>query len=123
MLKNILFSISKYYFIYFNNTFYNTLNIKGFIIFTNSIKYIIIFLFFKLFLFSFSSHFFHTQILLKNNYKIQTILLVRQGLKQISFLTNRVQRTRFCYEKIECETLDFQVQIHWAKSSAENSNC
>ena len=32
-------------------------------------------------------------ILLKNNYKTQTILLVRQGLKQISFLTNRVQMT------------------------------
>ena len=43
--------------------------------------------------------------------------------------------TRFCSEKIECETLDFQVimeieyqtldfqvQIHWAKSSVENSN-
>ena len=27
-------------------------------------------------------------ILLKNNNKIQTILLIRQGLKQISFLTN-----------------------------------
>ena len=34
-------------------------------------------------------------ILLKNNYKTQTILLVRQDLKQISFLTNRVQRTQF----------------------------
>ena len=77
-----------------------------------------------------------TMILLKNNYKTQTILLVRQGLKQISFLTNRVQRTRFYSEKIkcetldfqgcmeiECQTLDFQVQIHWAKLSAENSNC
>ena len=72
-----------------------------------------------------------TMILLKNNYKTQTILLVRQGLKQISFLTNGVWRTQFCSEKIECETLDFevsmeieyetldfQVQIHCAKSSA-----
>ena len=33
------------------------------------------------------------RVLLKNNYKTQIILLVRQGLKQISFLTNRVQRT------------------------------
>ena len=57
-----------------------------------------------------------TMILLKNNYKTQTILLVRQGLKQISFLTNGVWRTQFCSEKtldfqvsmeIECETLDF----------------
>ena len=51
------------------------------------------------------------RILLENDYKTQTILLVRQGLKQISFLTNRVQRTQFCSEKIECETLDFQVSM------------
>ena len=31
----------------------------------------------------------------KNNYKTQTILLVRQRFKYIWFLTIRVQRTRF----------------------------
>ena len=30
-----------------------------------------------------------------NNYKIQTMLLVSQGLKLFWYLTNRVQRTRF----------------------------
>jgi len=31
MSKNIVFSISKHYFIYFNTLLYNTPNIKGFI--------------------------------------------------------------------------------------------
>ena len=44
-----------------------------------------------------------------NNYKIQTILLVRQRFKHIWFLTIQVQCTRFClvnlHLEIECLTL------------------
>ena len=37
-LKNIAFSNSKTYFIYFNNSFYNTPNIKGTILTYNTLK-------------------------------------------------------------------------------------
>ena len=39
MSKNIIFSISKYYFINFNTPLYNTPYIKSFIFFTTSLKY------------------------------------------------------------------------------------
>ena len=39
MSKNIAFSISKHYFIYFNTPIYSTSNIKSFIFFTTLLKY------------------------------------------------------------------------------------
>ena len=39
MSKNIAFSISKHYFIYFNTPLYSTSNIKSFIFFTTLLKY------------------------------------------------------------------------------------
>ena len=60
MLKNITFSISKHYFIYFNIQLYNTSNIKVFIFFTTSLKYNFFysFLFSTSFPLSFSMYFF-----------------------------------------------------------------
>ena len=55
------------------------------------------------------------RIFKKNNQISQTILLVRQPFKLFSFLTIRVQRTRFCHLKmhleIECETLVRNVAL------------
>ena len=76
------------------------------------------------------------RVFLKNNQIRQTILLVRQRFKLFSFLTIRVQSTRFCHLKmhleIEYETLDFKLefltlefQVHFqmAKSSPLDLNC
>ena len=53
--------------------------------------------------------------LLKNNYKIQSILLVRQRFKYIWFLIIRVLCTRFCpvnlHLEIECLTLNFHTHL------------
>ena len=49
------------------------------------------------------------RIFLENNYKIQTILLVRKRFKHIWFLTIRVQRGRFLGYKIEYIVLEFLV--------------
>ena len=75
-----------------------------------------------------------TWIFLKNNYKSETMLLVRQRFKLFSFLTIRVQRTWFCYLKmhleIEYEKLEFENRV-WVdfaiwectwKSSVRNSS-
>ena len=51
VLKNLTFNNSKNYFIYFNNTFYNTPNINGSIFFSNLFKYSFFFSFFYLSLF------------------------------------------------------------------------
>ena len=48
-------------------------------------------------------------VFLENNYKIQTISLVRKRFKLIWFLTIRVQRTRFLGYKIEYIVLEFPV--------------
>ena len=42
MSKNITFSISKHYFIYFHTSLYNTTNIKGFFFFYHFIKILFI---------------------------------------------------------------------------------
>ena len=56
-----------------------------------------------------------TWIFLKNNYKSETMLLVRQHFKLFSFLTIRVQRTWFCYLKmhleIKYEKLEFENRV------------
>ena len=56
-----------------------------------------------------------SRFLLKNNYKIQSILLVRKRFKHIWFLTIRVLYTRFCpvnlHLEIKCETLDFHTHL------------
>ena len=58
MLKNIAFSNTKHYFIYFNTPLYNIPNIKGFIFFTTSLKYYFFIVFLIL---SYSpSHLFHS---------------------------------------------------------------
>ena len=53
--------------------------------------------------------------LLKNNYKTQSILLVKQRFKHIWFLIIRVLCTRFCpvnlHLEIECLTLDFHTHL------------
>ena len=46
------------------------------------------------------------RIFLENNYKIQTISLVRKRFKHISFITIRVQWSRFLCYKIECIVLE-----------------
>ena len=48
-------------------------------------------------------------IFLENNYKIQTIWLVRKRFKHIWFLTIRVQRSRFLCYKIEYIVLELPV--------------
>ena len=48
-------------------------------------------------------------IFLENNYKIQTISLVRKRFKHIWFLTIRDQRSRFLGYKIEYIVLEFLV--------------
>ena len=50
-------------------------------------------------------------IILENNYKIQTISLVRKCFKLIWFLTIRVQRTRFLGYKIEYIVLEFPILL------------
>ena len=54
-------------------------------------------------------------IFLENNYKIQTISLVRKRFKHIWFLIIRVLYTRFCpvnlHLEIKCETLDFHTHL------------
>ena len=54
-------------------------------------------------------------IFLKNNYKSEAMLLVRQRFKLFLFLTIRVQMTRFCHLKmhlkIECETLELKMYL------------
>ena len=52
--KNLAFNISKTYFIYFNNSFDNSSNIKSFIFFTISLKY-----YYYFFIFYSQSHLFH----------------------------------------------------------------
>ena len=49
------------------------------------------------------------RIFLENNYKIQTISLVRKRLKLIWNITTRVQRGRFVRYKIEYGLLDFPI--------------
>ena len=49
------------------------------------------------------------RIFLENNYKIQTISLVRKRFKLIWFLTIRVQRGRFLGYKIEYILLKFPI--------------
>ena len=53
--KNLAFSISKTYFINFNNSLYKILNIKDFIFFTTSLKYYFFIIFYS------QSHLFHYQ--------------------------------------------------------------
>ena len=50
-----------------------------------------------------------SRIFLENNYKIQTILLVRKRFKLMWFLTIRVQIARFLGYKIEYILLEFSV--------------
>ena len=54
------------------------------------------------------------------------MLLVRQRFKLFSFLTIRVQRTRFFHLKmhleIKCETLDFQTRVSHTRFSSAFSN-
>ena len=65
-------------------------------------------------------------IFLKNNYKSETMLLVRQPFKLVSFLTIRVLKTRFCHLKmhleIECEKLEFENQVSRTQFPSAFSN-
>ena len=65
-------------------------------------------------------------IFLKNNYKFETMLLVRQHFKLFSFLTIRVQRTRFCHLKmhleIDCEKLEFENRVSHTQFPSAFSN-
>ena len=51
------------------------------------------------------------RIFLENNYKIETISLVRKRFKLIWFLTIRVQRGRFLGYKIEYILFEFPILL------------
>ena len=70
MVKNLAFSISKNYFIYFNISFYNTLNIKSSIILSFHLIFFFFFFFYVYFILSlcFQIIIIHTMFSAPSNY-------------------------------------------------------